>query len=63
MKHRRQRVLRKAEPFEQFGDPFEPEPIARRRDHREAVELRLDARVRGTRKVGHQAASLASGAM
>ena len=58
----RKLVLRAAEPLEQGGDPLEPEPVAGRRKHRQAVELGLDVRVGRAREIGHQAASFASGA-
>ena len=47
MEHRRQRVLRIAEPVEQGGDPLEPENVAAGRQAGEPVELGLDARVGG----------------
>ena len=39
-------------------DPLQPEPVAGGREHRQPVELRLDAGMRRAREVGHQAASL-----
>ena len=42
VEHRRQAVLRSAEPVEKLGDPLEPEPVAGRRQLGQAVELRLD---------------------
>src|SRR6185369_14459591 len=61
MEHGRERVLRPAKPVEKSGYPFKPEPVAGRRNHRQPVELRLDARVRRAREIGHQAAAFFSG--
>jgi hypothetical protein len=50
---RREPILRAPEPIEQCRYPIEAEAISRRREHRQAVELRLDASMRRAREVGH----------
>src|SRR5207302_8728486 len=50
-------VLRAAEPGKQSCNALKAEPIARWREIRQAIELLLDARMRGAREIGHQAAS------
>ena len=49
-------------PIEQTRDALQPEPVAGGRKHCQPIELRLDARMRRAREVGHQAAAFASGA-
>jgi hypothetical protein len=43
VEHRRQPVLRTAETVEQRRHALQPQPVSRRREHRQAVKLRLDA--------------------
>jgi hypothetical protein len=62
VKDRRKPILRSPQAIEHRRDPFEAEAITGWRELREAVELRLDARMRRAREVGHQAAFFASGA-
>ena len=63
MEHRRQRVLRTAEPVEQGGDAGEAEPVAARRQQARRSSCGLDAAGRSERReVGHQAACLLAGA-
>jgi hypothetical protein len=56
VEHRWQPVLWPTETIEQRGYSLQAQPIASGRDHRQPVELRLDAWVRRARKVSHYAA-------
>jgi hypothetical protein len=58
----RQAILRPAEAIEDNRDALETETVAGRRELRQPIQLRLDAGVARACEVGHQAASLASGA-
>jgi hypothetical protein len=62
MEHGRQRVLRSAKPIEHVRNALKAEAVAGRREHRQAIQLRLDARMHRARKIGHYAAAFASGA-
>ena len=53
VEHRRQLVLGTPKPLEDGADPLQAEAIAGRRKLRQAIKLRLDARMRRACEVGH----------
>jgi hypothetical protein len=57
MKDGRKGVLRPTEAVEKSADSLEPEPVSGGGEFRKAIELLLNGRIPGPRKVGHQAAS------
>src|SRR6185437_2621840 len=58
---RRKLVLRSTEAIENDADSLEPEAVTRGRELGQTIKLRLDARMRRAREIGHQAASLTPG--
>ena len=56
MEDRRQLLLRIAQSLKQRGDPFQPQYVAPRRQHRQPVELTLDGGIGGAGGVCHDVA-------
>src|SRR5690348_16165869 len=48
---RRQLLLWPVDPPKDFASPLQPKPVSRGREHRQPVELRLDAGVSGAREI------------